>query len=359
MRSAHVPPLPQHLQIVALETFFTPLPPLIVPKPHTYTLTEYERTAASEVGGRIADADIVISTVVPLRADVLAAARSPRLRLIAVMASGTDSVDLDVCTARGIRVLNSPHCNTAALAEHVAAMYLALRRALLPVMRATARDDWPRHGSLMANAYTCGVPPPSCRDETLAIIGYGGVGQAVARILGRLGMHVVVVGRKGGDLATAATSTPTTSTSTSASSSHPLPRLSFDDALQRATVLVVCCPRVPDTMKLIGTRELAHMRPDAIIVNVSRGGIVCEAPLVSALREGRLAGVGVDVFDHEPASTQSSPLVAAAAAADLNLIVTAHTAWVSASTRANYQRTAQENIERFIRGTVDAERIKA
>ncbi|EFX06149.1 glycerate dehydrogenase [Grosmannia clavigera kw1407] len=347
----HSPPLPQHLHIVALETYLTTLPPIVVPKPYTFTLTAYERSAGKEIAERIADADIVISMVVPLRSEALAAA--PRLRLISVMASGTDSVDLDFCAARGIRVLNSPNCNTTSLSEHVAAMYLSLRRGLLPVMRATARDDWPREGTLMSHVYTCGVPPPSCRDETLAIVGYGGVGQAVCQLLGGLGMQVVVAARKGGDPAPESTST----SATSASSSPP--RIAFDEALQRATVLVVCCPRLPDTMKLIGSSELARMRPDAILINVSRGGIVCEADLVSALREGRLSGAGVDVFDHEPASSQSSPLVAAAAAADLNLIITPHTAWVAASTRENYRRTAQENVERFLRGTYDADRVRA
>ncbi len=356
--SAHDPPLPQHLNIVALETFFTPNPPLIVPAPHTFTLTEYSRTRPEEVLERIRDADIVITTVVPIRAATLAPESTPRLRMIVAVASGTDSIDVEACAARGVRVLNCPHCNTEALAEHVAALYLAARRTLVPVMRAMCAGEWQKRGSIMTTAYMPAavpgagegqlefVPPRSCRDETVAIVGYGGVGKAVARVLGALGMQVLVSGRRGASDA-------------EQGAERDAGRVPFAEALRRATVLVVCCPLSPATRGLIGAPELARMRRDAILINVARGGIVGEAALVAALREQRLAGAGVDVFDREPASPETSPLVAAAAAGDVNLIVTAHTAWVSASTRANYQRALQENVERYIRGTVDAERIKA
>ena len=340
----HTPPLNQHLNIVALETFFTPLPPLIIPKPYTYSLTEYVRSSAAEVAERIKDADIVISTVVPIRGAALEPANSPRLRLIAAMASGTDSIDIKACAERGVRVLNSPNCNTVALAEHVASMYLSTRRSLVPVMRAMCRGEWGSKGSVMTAAYTAGVPPRSCRDETVGIIGYGGVGQAVAKILGALGMQTIVSGRRG---------------QTDQAALAAQGRVAFEEVLQRASVIVVCCPLLPETKGLIGEHEFAQMQPDTILINVARGGIVNEEALVGALRSGRIAGAGVDVFDHEPATPQSSPVVAAAAAGDLNLIATAHTAWVAASTRANYQRVVQENVERFIRGNFDADRVKA
>ncbi|ERT00276.1 hypothetical protein HMPREF1624_03647 [Sporothrix schenckii ATCC 58251] len=349
----HDPPLPQHLKIVALETFFTPLPPLIIPKPYTYTLTEYERTTADQVAERIQDADIVITTVVPIRAAALSAANAPRLRLVAVMASGVDAVDLAACAARGIRVLNSPNCNSISVAEHVVSLYLAARRSLFPVQRALGRGDWSHMGGIMMRAYTAGAPPRSCYDETVGIIGYGGVGQAAAQLFGALGMKVIVSGRRG------ETAAPTTTTTTTATQQRNSDRVPFDEVIQRASVLVVCCPLVPDTKNLIGAAEFAKMQPDTILINVARGGIVGEQALVDALRARRIGGAGVDVFDHEPATPESSPLVAAAATEDLNLIITGHTAWVSASTRANYQRVVQENVERFLRGTADADRTKA
>ncbi|KAL1903424.1 hypothetical protein Sste5346_000050 [Sporothrix stenoceras] len=340
--SVHDPPLPQHLKIVALETFFTPLPPLIVPKPYTYDLVEYERTTPAQVAERIQDADIVITTVVPIRAAALAATNAPRLKLIAVMASGVDSVDLAACSARGIRVLNSPNCNSVAVAEHVVSLYLATRRSLFQVQRALGRGEWSHMGGIMMRAYTAGAPPRSCQDETVGIIGYGGVGKEAERLFGALGMKVIVSGRRGEDI-----------------SKRSDGRVAFEEVIQHASVIVVCCPLVPDTKDLIGAAEFTKMQPDAIIINVARGGIVNEQALVAALRENRIGGAGVDVFDREPATPETDVLVAAATSEDLNLVVTGHTAWVSASTRANYQRVVQENVERFIRGTIDADRTKA
>lgn len=340
--SVHNPPLPQHLKIVALETFFTPLPPLIVPKPYTYDLIEYDRTTPAQVAERIKDADIVITTVVPIRAAALAESNAPRLKLIAVMASGVDSVDLAACMARDICVLNSPNCNSVAVAEHVVSLYLAARRSMFQVQRALGRGEWSHMGGIMMRAYTAGAPPRSCQNETVGIIGYGSVGKKAARLFGALGMTVVVSGRRGEDV-----------------SKRTDGRVAFEEVIQTASVIVVCCPLVPDTKDLIGAAEFAKMQPDAIIVNVARGGIVSEEALAAALRENRIGGAGIDVFDHEPATPESSVLVKAATTEDLNLIVTGHTAWVSASTRANYQRVVQENVERFIRGTVDADRTKA
>ncbi|CAK7241996.1 MAG: hypothetical protein STHCBS139747_003469 [Sporothrix thermara] len=353
--AVHDPPLRQHLNIVALETFYTPLPPLIIPKPYTYTLTEYARTSAAQVAERIKDADIVITTVVPIREKALSAANAPNLRLIAVMASGTDALDLAACAARGIRVLNSPNCNSVPVAEHVVSLYLATRRSLVPVMRALGRDEWPANGTVMTRAYAADAPPRSCRDETVGIIGYGGVGQAVARLMGALGMNVIISDRRGGRGGAPQGGEGGGSSSSDTGNG----RVPFETVLQRATVLVLCCPLLPETRNLIGAAEFAQMQPDAILINVARGGIVNEEALVAALRERRIAGAGVDVFDHEPASVQSSPVIAATVQGDLNLIATGHTAWVSATTRANYQRTVQENVERFIRGTVDPDRIRA
>ncbi|CAK7263897.1 hypothetical protein SEPCBS57363_000801 [Sporothrix epigloea] len=339
----HNPPLPQHLNIVALETFYTPLPPLIIPKPYTFSLTEYKRTTPAQVAERIRDADIVITTTVMVRASDLSATNAPNLRFIAVMAVGFDTIDIGACAERGIRVLNSPNSNSVAVAEHAVSMYMALRRSLVPVMRALNAGEWAAQGSVMTRAYMAGTPPRSCRDETVGIIGYGGVGQEVARLLGALGAKVIVSDRRGAPLRNG--------------SSGGNGRVSFETVLRQSTVLVVCCPLVPETRDLIGVAELAQMQPDAILVNVARGKIVGEEALVAALREGRMGGAGIDVFDTEPATQQCSAVVKAAADGDLNLIVTGHTAWVAESTRANYQRTVQENVERFILGTMDADRI--
>lgn len=331
-------PLPQYINIVALEAFFTPIPTLRLPAPHTFTLREYTRTTPEEVPSRIRDADILITTTVALRADALSPHVCPNLRLIAVMASGTDSIDLAACAERGIRVLSSPNCNVDAVAEHAVALYFATRRSILPTMRALCAGDWPRQGTLMPRAYAAGCPPRTCRQETVAIVGFGGVGRKVAELLEGLGMKVVVAARKG--------------------EATPDGRVSFDEALRTATVLVLCCPRSPETVGLISGPELAIMRGDVVLINVARGGIVDEAALVAALEVGQIAGAGVDVFDREPASPETSPLLRKETQG-LNLVTTPHTAWIAMETTRNYQRVLQENIEGYILGKVEADRVKA
>ncbi|KAK7422008.1 hypothetical protein QQZ08_009729 [Neonectria magnoliae] len=329
---------PTHFNIVALETFFTPLPTLSLPSPHTFSLTTYEKTTVAELPARIKDADILITTVVALRADTLSSQICPRLKLIAVLAAGTDSVDLTACKQRGIRVLSSPNCNNDAVAEHAIAMYFATRRSIMPTMRGLLAGEWLRRGSIMHEGFMADRPPRACRDETVAIIGHGAVGKRISELCTALGMKVVVAARKG------------------APASED--RVTFDVALKTASVVFVCCPRSPDTLNLLSGPEFAVMPQDAVLVNVSRGGVVDEDALFAALKNGDIGGAGTDVFATEPASSTTSPLLGNEAEA-LNLVVTPHLAWIGGETTANYQRVLQENIDGFILGTVQEDRVRA
>lgn len=125
-----------------------------------------------------------------------------------------------------------------------------------------------------------------------------------------------------------------------------------------ASVVAVCCPRTPETVDLFSETEFAMMLEDAVLVNVSRGGVVNENALLNALKSGQVTGAGVDVFDKEPASAETSPLLGSGAQG-LNLVVTPHTAWVNADTTVNYQRVLQENIAGFIVGNIQEDRVKA
>ncbi|ETS87109.1 hypothetical protein PFICI_00937 [Pestalotiopsis fici W106-1] len=329
---------PRHFNIVALETFFCPLPPLTVPSPHTFTLTEYTRTAAHETAERIRDADIIITTTLRLDASVLSSTTCPNLKFIAVMASGTDSIDLDACKERGIRVVNSPECNVTAVAEHALGLYFAARRSIVPSMRHLGAGQWPQRGTLMTTTYAAGKPPRGCGSETAVIYGHGAVGRAVQALFEALGMTVLIAARKG---------TPPTDG-----------RVAFEESLKVATVMVVCCPRTPETLNLLSGPELALVRDDAVLVNVARGGIVDESALLKALQENQLAGAAVDVFATEPASPETSPLLGPEAA-HVNLVTTPHTAWIGMDTATNYRRVLQENIDGFIMDRLEKNRVKA
>ncbi|CAK7227458.1 hypothetical protein SCUCBS95973_006551 [Sporothrix curviconia] len=333
--------LPQHLNIVALETVFTGLPPITLPEPHTFSLTVYERTRPNQVAERLKDADIAIVTTVVITAQALEAC--PKLRLITAIVAGTDSLDLPACKARGIRVLNASGCNVDAVAEHAVGLYFAARRKMVPSMQQLHQGLWPQRGTIIHSALTNGEAPRSCRDETVAIVGYGGVGKRVSALVKALGMAVVVAGRKGEE------------------ASVPAGRVPFWEALAAASVVVICCPLAADTANLVSTAEFAAMKQaDCVLVNVARGGVVDEAALLVALQTGQLGGAAVDVFAVEPAGPATSPLLApAVAASGLNLVVTPHTAWLAAQTKANQHAMLLENLHGFITGVMVPERIRA
>jgi lactate dehydrogenase-like 2-hydroxyacid dehydrogenase len=127
-------------------------------------------------------------------------------------------------------------------------------------------------------------------------------------------------------------------------------RTSFDDLLSKSTVIFVAVPRSPDTIDLISTRELELMSSHAVLVDISRGGIVNEAALSTALKDRRIAGAATDVFTNEPAGPENSPLLEAVANNSVNLVVSPHLAWLSKTTTENYLRMGRENVKGFCTG---------
>ncbi|KAI2465885.1 D-isomer specific 2-hydroxyacid dehydrogenase [Annulohypoxylon bovei var. microspora] len=318
-----------HHVVVALETFFVAVPPLDLPAGHTYELREYSRTRPEDVAERIRDADILLVTVVPVPAAALRAEASPRLKMIAVVASGTDNVDLAACRARGIVVANTPHCNAVSVAEHAVALYFAARRSVALSHTLVRAGAWAKDGPLQKTLYDPdGKMPRTSRDETLGIVGYGAVGKLLETTAKALGMKVLVSGRKG-------------------ASTAPEGRTPFETLIRESSVIVLCLPRSPETLNMISETELNSMKPYAVIVNVSRGGIVDEKALVVALRTRRIAGYGTDVYETEPAGPENSLLVGPDTA-DLNLVTTPHVAWCAGDTIANYNRATKENIEGWL-----------
>lgn len=144
-----------------------------------------------------------------------------------------------------------------------------------------------------------------------------------------LGMKVLVAERKG--------TTPR------------IDRSSFEDVVRRSTVLVLILPRTPESIGLIGTAEFDQMHPKAVLINVSRGGIVDETALMSALQTRRIAGAASDVFVQEPAGREKSPLLASHTK-DLNLLVSPHIAWLANSSMENLKRMVRASVEGWCNG---------
>lgn len=197
------------------------------------------------------------------------------------------------------------------------------------------------------------------------MVGYGAVGKHIARLCRALGMKVMISQRKGD--AAPSTTKPLTNGQqdgvaepAAASSAEGEPaRVPFKDVLTQATVLFLALPLTPQSAGLISTPELSQVRPDAVVVNVSRGGIADEAAVVSALRSRALFGYGTDVFAREPAGGgDDSPLLGAAAeAGGLNLTLTGHLAWFSGTTMSNQVRRVKENLRAFLDGEVGPDGI--
>lgn len=170
-----------HHEIVAVERIHQPLPAQFdFPADNTYNLTSHERTPTKELlHSRIRHATIVIVTTVKLDAETLSADVTPNLRLVAVMATGTDPVDLEACKKRGIRVTNAPAANLDAVSEHAISLYFAARRRIVLMDGLTKQvpSQWKRDGTLNRHLrYADGKPPLTCKDEVMGVVGYGSLG---------------------------------------------------------------------------------------------------------------------------------------------------------------------------------------
>ncbi|TVR63461.1 MAG: 2-hydroxyacid dehydrogenase [Candidatus Competibacteraceae bacterium] len=281
----------------------------------------YPSTASAEVAARIEDADVVISNKVALDAATLR--QAPRLKLIGVAATGVNNVDLPAAAAQGITVCNCRGYGTAAVVQHVFALLLALYTRWPDYQQAVRAGRWQQASQFCVLDF----PIRELAGKTLGIIGYGKLGQGVARIAEAFGMRVLVAERPG--------------TVDATEDRVPLPVL-----LPQVDVLSLHCPLTPETRGLIGAWELALMRRDAILINTARGGLVDEALLADALRRGALGGAGVDVLSLEP-PVAGNPLLAS----DIpHLIVTPHCAWGSRESRQRLVGQLAENIQSWLDG---------
>ena len=235
-------------------------------------------TPATDVAARIRDAEVVLSNKVPLTAASLAVA--PRLRLVVVMATGTNNVDLAAATQQGIAVCNARAYATASVAQHTMLLLLALARSLLPAERSARDGTWSRSPSFCV----LGHPMLELGDRRLGIVGYGELGREVARLARAFGMQVALAalpGRRYADV-------------------QDYARMPLAQMLPWADVISLHCPLTLETRGMIGAAQLGLLPAGGLLVNTARGGIVDEAALAAALDSGRLEGAALDVFEREP-----------------------------------------------------------
>lgn len=283
---------------------------------------EWEIRAQTSVSGivlALTGATVAITNKVPLRAETLE--QLPELRFICVAATGYDCIDLDACRARGIVVSNVPGYSTQSVSEAVIAAIFALRRQLL-AYASTTRIDWPQAQHFCLHRQ----PIADIGGATLGIAGKGDIGLAVGRLAKALGMQVQYAERKGSD-------------------SVREGYVSFEQMLATSDIISLHCPLSDSTRQMINREALERMKPHALLINTARGGLINEADLADALKQGRIGGAALDVLSSEPPAIDN-PLLAELP----NLLLTPHIAWASRSGVDNLVTGVMANIAAFIQG---------
>jgi len=287
-------------------------------------LQHFQQTTTDQLDQHLAGADIALSNKVVLEAATLS--RHKNLKLIVVLATGTNNIDLEAAARLGIRVCNNVGYSTQSLVEHGLALMLALARKLPAYQHAVRQGAWQRSEQF------CLLEPPiqQLAGSQLGIIGAGASGTGLAGVARAMGMNTVALesSRNAGD------------------KEADLPRVSMAELLSSSDVISVHCPLTAKTRGLIGQAELRAMKPSALLINTARGGIVDEQALCDALRKGEVAGAALDVLSEEPPDN-GNPLL------DLyhpNLIITPHNAWGSQRARQALIDQSADIIEAFKRG---------
>ena len=252
----------------------------------------------------------------PYTRAAIAAGAAKGLKVIARAGVGYDAVDLQAATDHGVAVTFAPGTNQDAVAEHTFTLILALAKNLIPQHNLIKAGQWPRRAN------------QPLRGKTLGVMGLGRIGKAVA-LRGKAFMMNVVAYEPFPDAAFV--------------KEHGIALLPFDDVLKQADWLSLHMPMSPESSKCINARSLGLMKPTAYLINTARGGIINEPDLYDALKNNRLAGAGLDVFDEEPPG--NNPLLTLD-----NIVMTAHTAGVDVLSRDDMARLAARAIAKLLAG---------
>lgn len=280
----------------------------------------YERTdSREELLERATGAEVILTDKVPINADILSAL--PDLRFISVLATGYNIVDIPACRQRGVVVSNVPNYSTESVAQHTFALLLQMLNHTDEYTREVAEGAWSR-----SRDFTLFLSPiREIAGMTIGIIGYGMIGQAVARIARAFGMKVLV-----------STRTPKADPTVSF--------CSLAELLGQSDVVSLHCPQTPETTRIINASNIALMKPGAMLLNTARGGLVDEEALAQALNNGRLSGAALDVLSSEPPPADN-PLLHAR-----NCHITPHVAWAGLGARRRLMEITFANVRAYLDG---------
>ena len=285
-------------------------------------MASYDQTQPAQVVERARDATILINNKVQLSADLLE--QLPKLKLVAIAATGTDCIDKKFARERGIAITNIRGYAAATVPEHTMALILALQRNLVAYRQDVIDGQWQKSGQFCFFNH----PIRDLSGKNLGVIGEGAQGQGVARLARAFGMRVMFAAHK------------------HSSGWGPL-YTPFNEVMETSDVITLHSPLVAATRNMIGYAEFQQMKRKPIIVNTSRGGLVVEADMERALDEGLIAGIGFDVTMPEPPPADG---VIMRLARRPNVIITPHVAWASDEAQQALTDQLFENIENFMAG---------
>ena len=294
-----------------------------IPRPNfAHQWIEYERTSADQTYERAKEADIIITSKVLLTRELLA--QLPKLKLIAITATGTNNVDMVAAQELGIVVKNVTGYSSVTVPEHVMGMIYSLKHSLMSYHRDQIMTDrWATCGQFCYVDY----PVTDIRGSTLAIFGKGNTGSEVARLAQAVGMRVIFAEHKNAQVIREG-------------------YVPFEEAFKQADIVSLHCPLTEQTQHLINAETLALMKPTAYLINTGRGPLVDEKALLEALENRQIAGAALDVLAKEPPEL-NDPLMLAAKRLP-NLLITPHVAWASDSAVTTLVNKVTENMETFV-----------
>lgn len=285
-------------------------------------VTVYDRTPQELIIKRIGDAEAVYTNKTPLTKSTLEAC--PSIKYIGVLATGYNVVDIEAAKERGIPVSNIPSYGTEAVAQFTIALLLELCHHIGDHSRSVMAGDWTRSEDFCYWNY----PLTELAGKTMGIIGFGRIGQAVAKIAQALGMKILAYSR----------------TREEGLETETCRYAELDELLANSDVISLHCPLHPDTQGMINKETIAKMKDHVMILNSSRGPLIVEEDLKEALNSGKVGGAAVDVVSAEPMK-EDNPLLKAR-----NCIITPHIAWAPKETRQRLMDIAVDNLRAYAEG---------
>jgi len=292
----------------------------------TWDCTIHQVTSPSETVPRLAGHAVAVTNKVVINKAILNSAEARDLKLIVVAATGTDIIDREEATNHGVKVCNVPGYATQSVAQFTMALILELATRAAKYGNAVRSGEWEASPIFSLLTY----PTVELNGKKLGIVGYGSIGQAVARMARGFGTEILVAARPG---ATAAV---------------PKDRISLEQLLRQSDIISLHCPLTAATRNLINGQTLSLMKPTAFLINTARGALINEAALIEALRNKQIAAAALDVITGEP-PPGDHPMIRAAKELH-NLIVTPHTAWSAREARERLLHEVEENIAVFLQG---------